>query len=134
MPASNFIGAGMKRVASAVTIATIEPALFKNGVGSDGKQWAAPDIATARMMAYNTDLFEQAGITEAPKTWAEMEAAAKAISDLGDDIYGYGMPLGAEEAQVESSLWLWGAGGSWIVDGELKADTPEAVVVIDIVG
>ncbi|HHU38619.1 MAG TPA: extracellular solute-binding protein [Propionibacterium sp.] len=117
----------MDELLSAETLGNIEPGLLENGKGADGVQWAAPDIASARMLVYNTDLFEQAGIAEAPKTWAEMEAAAKAISDLGDDIYGYGMPLGAEEAQVESSLWLWGAGGTW-VDGEnLIANTPAAV-------
>ena len=50
------------QVVSAETLAAIEPSLLKNGVGVDGTQWAAPDIASARMMAYNTDLFEQAGI------------------------------------------------------------------------
>ncbi|SHI65915.1 multiple sugar transport system substrate-binding protein [Tessaracoccus bendigoensis DSM 12906] len=114
-------------VVSADTIAAIEPSLLANGVGADGTQWAAPDIASARMLIYNTDLFEKAGIAAAPKSWAEMEDAATKLVALGDGTVGYGMPLGSEEAQVESSLWLWGAGGTW-VDGEnLVADTPEAV-------
>jgi multiple sugar transport system substrate-binding protein len=114
-------------VVSAETLAAIEPSLLKNGVGVDGTQWAAPDIASARMMAYNTDLFEQAGIAEPPKTWVELEDAAKKLVALGGDVKGYGMPLGKEEAQLESSLWLWGAGGTW-VDGEgLNANTPQAV-------
>lgn len=116
----------MDEVLSADTLAAIEPSLLANGVGTDGTQWAAPDIASARMMAYNVDLFEAAGIAEPPKTWAELEAAAEKLVALGDDVRGYGMPLGREEAQVESSLWLWGAGGDW-ADGEgLKADTTEA--------
>ena len=115
------------QVVSAETLAAIEPSLLKNGVGVDGTQWAAPDIASARMMAYNTDLFEQAGIAAAPKSWAELEDAAKKLVALGGDVKGYGMPLGKEEAQLESSLWLWGAGGTW-VDGEsLNANTPAAV-------
>lgn len=116
----------IEEVLSPETIAAIEPALFKNGVGSDGKQWAAPDIATSRMMAYNTDLFEKAGVAAAPKTWAELADAAKKISDLGGDTYGYGLPLGQEEAQVESSLWLWGAGGDWAEGDKLVANTPAA--------
>lgn len=114
-------------VLSPATLNAIEPALLKNGVGTDGKQWAAPDIATSRMLAYNTDLFEKAGIAAAPKTWAELADAAKKISDLGADTYGYGMPLGQEEAQVESSLWLWGAGGDWSQGDKLVANTPAAV-------
>lgn len=57
-------------VLSSETLAAIEPSLLANGMGTDGVQWAAPDIATARMMAYNVDLFEQAGIAEPPATWA----------------------------------------------------------------
>ncbi|MHA6512037.1 extracellular solute-binding protein [Tessaracoccus sp. Z1128] len=113
-------------VMSAETLAAIEPSLLANGMGTDGTQWAAPDIATARMMAYNMDLFEAAGIAEPPKTWAELEEASAKLVALGDDVRGYGMPLGREEAQVESSLWLWGAGGDWAEGDVLTADTPEA--------
>lgn len=117
----------MTDMLSKATLDSIEPALLKNGLGTDGTQWAAPDIATARQLAYNTDLFTQAGIAAAPKTWAELEDAAAKINALGGDIYGYGMPLGQEEAQVETSLWLWGAGGDWQVDGKLVANQPAAV-------
>lgn len=117
----------INEVLSPETLASIEPALLKNGVGSDGKQWAAPDIASSRMLAYNTDLFEKAGIAAAPKTWAELEDAAKKIAALGDGVSGYGLPLGQEEAQVESSLWLWGAGGDWPQGDKLVANQPAAV-------
>lgn len=99
------------------TLANLDATLMENGAGPDGTQWAAPDIASARMLVYNTDLFEQAGIAEPPKSWADLEAASQAIVDLDGDVYAYGMPLGAEEAQIEASLWVWGAGGDW-ADGE----------------
>jgi multiple sugar transport system substrate-binding protein len=116
-------------VLSPETLATIEPALNENGKGADGTQWAAPDIATSRLLAYNTDLFKAAGITDAPKTWDDMLADAKKLSTNG--VAGYGMPLGKEEAQSESTVWVWGAGGTW-VDGEnLKANSPAAVEGFD---
>ena len=115
----------ISEVMSEATIKSIEPALLKNGVGVDGKQWAAPDIASARMMAYNTDLFKKAGVAEAPKTWADLETAAKKLADSG--VAGYGMPIGKEEAQVEASLWLWGAGGDWPQGDKLVANQPAAV-------
>ncbi|MDO5677989.1 MAG: extracellular solute-binding protein [Propionibacteriaceae bacterium] len=112
---------------SAETLANIDAGLMDNGKGPDGTQWAAPDIASARMLVYNTDIFEKAGISEVPKSWADLEAAAEKIKALGDGTYAYGMPLGSEEAQVESSLWVWGAGGNW-TDGEaLKANSDVAV-------
>lgn len=114
-------------VLSAETLDSIEPALLANGVGLDGVQWAAPDIASSRLMAYNTGLFNEAGIAEAPKTWDELLDASEKISALAADTYGYGLPLGREEAQVESSLWLWGAGGDWEQDGSLVAEQPDVV-------
>jgi multiple sugar transport system substrate-binding protein len=112
-------------VMSPETLATIEPALNKNGQGPDGTQWAAPDIATARLLAYNTDLFKAAGITAAPTTWDEMLADAQKLSTNG--VAGYGMPLGKEEAQSESTVWVWGAGGTWVDGEKLKANTPAAI-------
>lgn len=117
----------MDEVMSQETLDLIEPKLLENGKGADGKQWAAPDIASARLMAYNTGIFEKAGISEPPKTWDELTEAAKKIKDLNDGSYGYGMPLGREEAQVETSLWLWGNGGKWNVDGKLTAKQDKAV-------
>lgn len=114
-------------ILSAETMAAIEPALLKNGVGIDGVQWAAPDIASSRLLAYNTDLFEKAGVADVPATWDEMLDASQKIQALGDGTYGYGLPLGREEAQVETSLWLWGTGGDWLLDGELVADQPDVV-------
>ena len=112
-------------VMSDTTIKAIEPALLKNGLGTDGKQWAAPDIASARMLAYNTDLLTKAGVATPPKTWAELEDATKKLTAIG--VAGYGMPLGTEEAQVESSIWLWGAGGDWQQGDKLVANQPKAV-------
>lgn len=115
----------INEVMSDSTLKAIEPALLKNGLGTDGKQWAAPDIASARMLAYNTDLLKKAGISAPPKTWAEMQDAVKKLAASG--VAGYGLPLGTEEAQVEASLWLWGAGGDWAQGGKLVANQPAAV-------
>ena len=58
-----------------------------------------PLIASTRTLFYNTDLYAKAGITAPPRTWAELQDAAQKIQALGlPDTYGYGMPLGSEEA------------------------------------
>lgn len=118
-------------VMSPETFSSIVPALADNGKGADGTQWAAPDIASARILIYNTDLFTQAGVTAAPKTWDELLDAAKKIGALGNGIAGYGMPLGKEEAQVESSLWIWGNGGDWLTGDKLVANTPANIEAFD---
>lgn len=81
----------------------------------DGTQYGLPFIASARLLFYNTELFEQAKV-EPPKTWDDLKAAAAKIDALGDDIYGYGLPLGPEEAQAEFQLWANGNGGHWVDD------------------
>ncbi|RIJ69727.1 extracellular solute-binding protein [Nakamurella silvestris] len=119
-------------VMSPDTFASIVPSLAKNGLGTDGVQWAAPDIASARTLVYNNDLFKQAGLTEAPKTWDELLADAQAIQALGGGISGYGMPLGKEEAQVEASLWIWGNGGDWVdADGKITANSPANIAAFE---
>ncbi|MDQ4053636.1 MAG: extracellular solute-binding protein [Actinomycetota bacterium] len=99
---------------------------FKENASIDGTQYGLPLIASARTLFVNTDLMAQAGVEEVPATWEELLAASKAISDLGGGVSGYGMPLGNEEAQAETSIWTFGAGGSWGDSDELTIDTPEA--------
>ena len=49
----------------------------------DGKFYGFPDLASARALFYNTDLFEQAGIEGPPTTWEELHEAAQKVTDLG---------------------------------------------------
>lgn len=99
---------------------------FKENASIDGTQFGLPLIASARTLFVNTDLLKEAGIDAAPTTWDELLDASKKISALGGGVSGYGMPLGNEEAQAETSIWTFGAGGDWGDNTELTIDTPEA--------
>jgi multiple sugar transport system substrate-binding protein len=112
-------------IASPETIADLQPSFVQNAT-LGGVQQAMPLIASTRTLFYNTDLFAKAGIAAPPKTWAELQTAAEKIQALGlPDTYGYGMPLGSEEAQAETSIWTFGAGGSWGDANSLTIDTPQ---------
>lgn len=89
---------------------------FKAQGTYDGQQYGMPFTTSSRTLFYNKKLFAQAGITSAPKTWADIEADAAKIKKLGD--VGFGLPLGAEEAQAESLLWMLGDGGGYQTDGK----------------
>ncbi|MFV0462868.1 MAG: extracellular solute-binding protein [Nostocoides sp.] len=91
----------------------ILPTLIQYG-SYQGKFYGFPDLASARALFYNTDLFSKAGITAPPKTWAELEATATKIKATGN--VGYAMPLGPEESQAEFSMWLFNNGGNWKTD------------------
>ncbi|MFB8005323.1 extracellular solute-binding protein [Nocardia sp. NPDC056000] len=113
-----------KEVTSDATLADIQPAFAQNAT-IDGTQWALPLFASTRTLFYNSELFEKAGITTPPKTWAELTDDAKKIQALGGGVSGYGLPLGSEEAQGETSIWTFGAGGNWSDGGNLTIDTPQ---------
>lgn len=99
---------------------------FKENASIDGTQYGLPLFASSRTLFANTDLMEEAGVDQVPTTWDELMDASQAISDLGGGVSGYGMPLGSEEAQAETSIWNFGAGGSWGDAESLTIDTPEA--------
>ncbi len=117
-------------IVSPQTMADIEPA-FVDGAAIDGVAYGVPTVASTRALFYNKDLFAQAGIAAPPTTWDELLDAAKKISALGGGVYGYGMPLGKEEAQGETSIWNYGAGGSWGDGSKITVDTPEAAEALD---
>jgi len=89
---------------------------FKNQGTYNGVQYGMPFTTSSRTLFYNKKLFAQAGIGSAPQTWADVEADAAKIKALGD--VGFGLPLGAEEAQAESLLWMLGDGGGYQTDGK----------------
>lgn len=76
-----------------------------------GVQYGMPFTTSARTLFYNKKLFTQAGITDPPQTWADIQSDATKIKALGK--VGYGLPLGSEEAQAEALLWFLGDGGGF---------------------
>jgi multiple sugar transport system substrate-binding protein len=89
---------------------------FKAQGTYNGVQYGMPFTTSSRTLFYNKKLFTQAGITSAPQTWADVESDAAAVTKLGD--VGFGLPLGSEEAQAESLLWMLGDGGGYQTDGK----------------
>ncbi len=89
---------------------------FKAQGTYNGVQYGMPFTTSSRTLFYNKKLFTQAGIASAPQTWADVEADAAKITKLGD--VGFGLPLGSEEAQAESLLWMLGDGGGYQTAGK----------------
>lgn len=54
----------------------------------DGKSYGIPWAAETRVLFYRTDILESVGYKEPPKTWEELEDAAKKLAARGDDKYG----------------------------------------------
>lgn len=111
-------------VVSPETLADFQES-FANNASIDGTMYGLPLIASARALFYNKDLLAKAGVTEPPATWDQLFDAAKKVTDLNEGVYGYGMPLGSEEAQAETSIWVFGNGGSWTDGSKITVNTPQ---------
>src|ERR1700751_544518 len=89
---------------------------FKAQGTYNGVQYGMPFTTSSRTLFYNKKMFTQAGISSAPQTWADVQADAAKIEKLCK--IGFGLPLGAEEAQAESLLWMLGDGGGYQTAGK----------------
>jgi multiple sugar transport system substrate-binding protein len=98
---------------------------FKAQGTYNGTQYGMPFTTSSRTLFYNKKLFAQAGIAAAPQTWADVEADAAKIKKLGK--VGFGLPLGSEEAQAESLLWMLGDGGGYQTAGKYTINSPANV-------
>ena len=123
---SNYAQDGLLYPASDVLSdpANLLPAFKAQGT-YNGVQYGMPFTTSSRTLFYNKKLFAQAGIIAAPQTWADVEADAAKITKLGK--VGFGLPLGNEEAQAESLLWMLGDGGGYQTAGKYTIDSPANV-------
>ncbi|MFI8099601.1 extracellular solute-binding protein [Streptomyces sp. NPDC086023] len=93
-------------------------------------QYGIPFVSSTRLLFYNKDLFEKAGIAAPPKTWAELEAAAKKLK--GEAKTPFALPLGREEAQAETMQWLLAGGGGYTDNDEAYSiDSAENVKTLN---
>jgi multiple sugar transport system substrate-binding protein len=105
------------------------PAFTKLG-SYKGAQYGMPFTTSSRTLFYNKKLFAQAKITSAPQTWSDVQADAAKIKALGK--IGFGLPLGSEEAQAESLLWMLGNGGNYQdSSGKWTIDSSQNVATFD---
>ena len=98
----------------------------------DGTVWAVPDLASARALYYNVDIFEEVGI-EPPTTWAELEDACQAIIDFYEgEVYPWGIDMTTDEGQAAFAYYTWGNGGGFVDEnGEWAVNSAENAEAIN---
>jgi multiple sugar transport system substrate-binding protein len=94
---------------------------FKDQGSYKGTQYGLPFTTSSRTLFYNKALFTSAGISSAPASWADVQADATKVAATGK--IGFGLPLGSEEAQAESLLWMLGNGGGYQSGGKYDIDS-----------
>jgi len=99
----------------------IDPVLFKSMELND-HIWSIPFAANNAGIFYRPSLFKEAGIEEIPKTWDELETAAKKLTKDFDqdgliDQYGMFLSLGKGEWTVFTWLpFVYSAGGELLTE------------------
>lgn len=98
----------------------------------DDTVWAVPDLASARALYYNVDMFEEVGI-EPPTTWAELEDVCQAIIDFYDgEVYPWGIDMTTDEGQAAFAYYTWANGGGFVNDaGEWALNSAENTEAIE---
>jgi multiple sugar transport system substrate-binding protein len=89
---------------------------FKDQVVVDGHLYGLPFDGESTGLFYRKDLFAAAGITAAPKTWEEFEAAAQKLTDPAKKQYGF--EVFAPESDYYWYPWLWQNGGALLSEDE----------------
>lgn len=93
-------------------------------------QYGLPFVASTRLLFYNKGLFSKAGL-KAPRTWDDIADDAAALKQRGVK-YPFALPLGQEESQAETMMWLLSGGGGYTDDvGSYDIDSSENVNTFD---
>lgn len=97
----------------------------------DGTQYGIPFVSSARLMFYNKEVLDKAGV-EVPQSWDDVAAAAQKIKDKKAAEIPYALPLGPEETQGETMMWELGNGGGFTdAEGEYTLDSAQNVETFD---
>lgn len=102
----------------------------------DGSTYMIPVVNFVYPMFTNNDLLSAAGVEGVPTNRSEFQAAAEAVSGLGNGTSGWVLPLSLETPngiQNDVMSWVWASGGSMLSNGQpdlLNADVSSAATYI----
>ena len=80
------------------------------GTVYQGKTYGVPFVTNSTVLFYNVDMFEEAGITEPPKTWDELRETAKQLTQGSRSGFCFSA-VPTEEGTFTFLPFLWQAGG-----------------------
>ncbi|MER8816743.1 extracellular solute-binding protein [Mesorhizobium sp. M0965] len=108
-------------------VRTAWPAGVVSAASVGGTLYGIPNEIDVYALNYNKELFKQAGITAAPKTWSELRDAAQKLTrkDAGQQGFGMINSWAAGVVHPFASL-LASNGGELVKDGKPVLDSPQA--------
>ncbi|WP_322894241.1 MULTISPECIES: sugar ABC transporter substrate-binding protein [unclassified Yoonia] len=113
----------------------LSPAHLSVGTVND-RIFGIPFSGDASFLLWNKDLYEQAGLDPeaGPTTWAEIEDQARAISELGDETYGFYFSGNCGGCNIFTfAPLIWATGGDLLsADGRTAMlNSDEVIAAID---
>ena len=122
LPAKDYV--------SEATYAKMYPSFLEQSV-VDGTVWAVPDLASARALYYNVDIFNEVGV-DVPTTWDELTDVCKKIADhYKGDVYPWGIDMTTDEGQAAFAYYTWNNGGGFVdADGNWTLNSDKNVEAI----
>ena len=91
----------------------------------EGSTYGVPQVTDTLGLMYNKALFEKAGVAFPPKTLEEMEAAAKAITNKDEGVFGFcGRGKGAAGTSQFSTV-MFSNGSEWSTGGKSNLLDPK---------
>jgi len=86
----------------------------------NGATYMIPVVNFVYPVFVNLDLLAAAGVENPPATRSEFAAAAQQLTESGENVYGWVLPLSLEQPngiQNDVMSWAWASGGSMMKDG-----------------
>ncbi len=86
----------------------------------NGATYMIPVVNFVYPVFVNLDLLAAAGVENPPATRSEFAAAAQQLTESGENVYGWVLPLSLEQPngiQNDVMSWVWASGGSMMKDG-----------------
>ena len=92
------------------------------------KVYGVPLIAANRTLYVRKDLMEKAGVTELPKTWAEVFDLARKMNNQ-PDVSGFCIGVGRPKHLMQEQIsMMWGYGADFFdKSGKLSLNSPQAI-------
>jgi multiple sugar transport system substrate-binding protein len=126
---ANVLAAGQAADISAYTsqitnYSSILPQLlnvYRKGETASGDLYGIPVNNYTEGLVYNATLFKAAGIAAPPSTWAQLEADAKKISDLGHGDIGYADYSAGNNGGWHFAAEVYSLGGQMVNSAGTKA-------------
>ena len=119
-----------------MTDATYDDSQLASQVQIEGSTYMIPVVNFVYPMFTNDDLLAEAGVDAPPSTRTEFTEAAEAVTALGENTYGWIVPLSLEAPngiQNDVMSWAWASGGTMLKDGQPDLTNPDVTSAVDYV-